>query len=82
MNKTSVYLTDEERRHLAWVAKVEKRSQSEVIREAIAAYQPKPTFDRDFKTFNSGASDPEWAARMADMDDNELLEGFGEDSFG
>ncbi len=79
MNKTSVYLTDAERRHLAWVAKVEKRSQSEVIREAIARYQPRPEFDRDFECFNSGVGPGD---SVADYDEDELLMGFGTDSLG
>jgi predicted transcriptional regulator len=81
MNKTSVYLTDEERRHLAWIAKVEQRSQSEVIRDAIARYHPNPA-DREFALFNSAERGFGFGDSIAGMDEEELLEGFGEDSLG
>lgn len=79
MKKTSVYLTEEERRRLKYLACVEGRSQAAVIREAIARYEPTPLPDRDFKSFNAGVGPGD---SIADMDDDELLEGFGDDSFG
>ncbi|MGH8907230.1 MAG: CopG family transcriptional regulator [Egibacteraceae bacterium] len=81
MNKTSVYLTDDERRHLAWIAKVEQRSQSEVIRAAIARYEPASP-NREFELFNSAERGFGFGDSIADMDDDELLQGFGEDGFG
>ncbi|MGI8876456.1 MAG: ribbon-helix-helix protein, CopG family [Egibacteraceae bacterium] len=42
MEKTSVYLTAAERRRLAQLAERTGRSQSAILREAIAAYEPGP----------------------------------------
>jgi predicted transcriptional regulator len=74
MEKTSVYLTAAERRHLAHLAEVTGRSQSAILREAIAAYDPRPRGDRDFAV--AGVVDE--PTDVAAVDEDELLEGFGE----
>ncbi|HEY2593293.1 MAG TPA: CopG family transcriptional regulator, partial [Chloroflexota bacterium] len=48
MRKTSVYLADEQAERLARLARQEGRSQAEILREAIAAYQPAASRDRSF----------------------------------
>lgn len=78
MRKTSVYLNDHDSRRLAELARSEGRSQSEVIRAAIAAYVP---------SARPGGGDLALAAGFARIDDDprpiseipedELLDGFG-----
>jgi hypothetical protein len=76
MRKTSVYLTAEEREHLRWVAGVEGRSQSQVLREAIMAYRPWGAApDRNFE-IEGIAEGP--GGSVADIPEEELLKGFGE----
>jgi hypothetical protein len=75
MRKTSVYLTEEERRHLANVAELEGISQARVIREAIAAYQGSGRTNREFRLEGIGAGT---GSSIADVPEEELLAGFGE----
>jgi hypothetical protein len=79
MRKTSVYLTDAEITRLGWLAERERTSQAEIIRKAIASYEPDGPRDRNFAGAGSfdGPGDS-----VADYDEDELLEGFGEDSLG
>ena len=78
MEKTSVYLGDRERRRLAHLSEQEGVSQAEIIRRAIASYEPKPP-DRNFKLFGSGRGPGDSAA---DIPKRELMRGFGESSLG
>jgi hypothetical protein len=75
MRKTSVYLDDELAERLARVAKAEGRPQAEIIREAIAAYEPPPKEDRNLALTGcvTGPGDS-----VADLDVDELMRGFGE----
>jgi hypothetical protein len=75
MRKTSVYLDDELAERLARVAEAEGRPQAEIIREAIAAYEPPPREDRNFALTGcvTGPGDS-----VADLDVDELMRGFGE----
>jgi hypothetical protein len=75
MRKTSVYLTSAESERLEWLAEREDTSQAEVIRRAIARYEPERHGDRDFAGARSfdGPGDS-----VADHDEDELLQGFGE----
>ena len=75
MRKTSVYLAEEQAQRLARLARQEGRSQAEILREAIAGYQPKPVEDRDFALAASGRGD---GSSVADVPQAELLDGFGE----
>ncbi len=75
MRKTSVYLGEEQAERLARLAREEGRSQAEILREAIAAYQPKRVEDRNFALSGSGRGD---GSSIAGVPDEELLEGFGE----
>ncbi len=74
MKKTSLYLSDAELRRLRRLAQLEKTSQAEIVRRAIARYTPEGTADRNFALFNSGAGD---GRSVADIPEEELLEGFG-----
>jgi hypothetical protein len=78
MEKTSVYLGERERRRLSQLAREEGTSQAEIIRRAIAAYEPKRP-DREFRMFDSGRGP---GGSVADIPKRELLKGFGESSLG
>ncbi len=75
VHKTSVYLNDEQTERLARLAREEGRSQAEILREAVATYQPKPSRDRNFALAGSGRGD---GSSIADVPEEELLKGFGE----
>jgi predicted DNA-binding protein len=47
MRKTSVYLDEQQAERLARLARQEGRSQAEILRQAVAAYQAPPR-ERDF----------------------------------
>ena len=75
MRKTSVYLDEHQAERLARLARQEGRPQAEILREAVATYQPKPSEDRTFALAGSGQGD---GTSIADVPEEELLEGFGE----
>ncbi|HEY2719540.1 MAG TPA: CopG family transcriptional regulator [Solirubrobacteraceae bacterium] len=75
MRKTSVYLDEHQAERLARLARQEGRPQAEILREAVATYQPKPSEDRNFALSGSGQGD---GTSIADIPEGELLEGFGE----
>ena len=78
MRKTSVYLDDTQAVRLARLARQEGRSQAEILREAVASYEPQPSSDRSFAIaagFDRIDDDPR---PISAMPDSELLEGFGE----
>lgn len=77
MRKTSVYLDDRLAERLARLASQEGRSQAEIMREAVASYQPRPAHDRDFALaagFPRIDPDPR---PISEIPERELLEGFG-----
>jgi predicted DNA-binding protein len=78
VRKTSVYLSDRESRRLLELARVEGRSQAEIIREAITAYVPAATGGGDFALaagFDRRDDDPR---PISEIPEDELLDGFGE----
>jgi predicted transcriptional regulator len=75
MRKTSVYLDELQAERLAKLARQEGRPQAEILREAVATYQPKPSEDRNFALAGSGQGD---GTSIADVPEEDLLEGFGE----
>jgi hypothetical protein len=75
MRKTSVYLDEDQAKRLARLASQEGRSQAEILREAVASYEPKPSHDRNFALTGSGHGD---GSSIADVPEEDLLEGFGE----
>jgi predicted DNA-binding protein len=75
MRKTSVYLDELQAERLARLARQEGRPQAEILREAVAQYQPKPSEDRNFALAGSGQGD---GTSIAAVPEEDLLEGFGE----
>jgi hypothetical protein len=76
--KTSVYLEAADVRRLAWLAGVEGRPQAEIIRDAVRAYVPKTSADRDFALF-SAPSESTRTSGLTQDDIERMMEGFGED---
>ncbi len=77
MRKTSVYLDEQQAERLARLARQEGRSQAEILREAVAAYQPVASRDRQFALaagFPRIDGDPR---AISQIPERELLEGFG-----
>jgi predicted transcriptional regulator len=75
MRKTSVYLDDEQAKRLALISRAEGRPQAEIIREAIAEYQPPAGGDRNFELAGCAAGPGD---SIADLDVEGLMRGFGE----
>ena len=80
MKKTSVYLDEEHQRRLREIAEREGRSQSEVLREAIAHYSAflNAAPDRTFVSAGSYEGDGE---PMTQEEIDELMKGFGSDAY-
>lgn len=77
MRKTSVYLDDAQAMRLARLAREEGRSQAEILREAVATYEPKPSQTRSF-ALAAGFRRIDGDARpISSIPDDELLQGFG-----
>jgi predicted transcriptional regulator len=75
MRKTSVYLDERLAVRLATLARAEGRSQAEILREAVETYEPRGRRDRNFALAGIGRGD---GSSIADVPDEDLLEGFGE----
>jgi predicted transcriptional regulator len=81
MKKTSVYLDDEHLLRLKRAAEAEGRSQSEILREAILLYTSQA--NQPPRKFAMAGIAPGIARKLgyrsiADIPEDELLEGFGE----
>jgi predicted transcriptional regulator len=77
MRKTSVYLDDAQAARLRRLAAAEGRSQAEILRAAVDAYQPRAARDRDFALaagFPRRDDDPR---PISQIPEHELLDGFG-----
>jgi predicted DNA-binding protein len=74
MRKTSIYLRDSEVERLRELSHRTGRSQSELVREAVAVYEPAPP-DRDFAIFADDERGP--GDSVADLGEDELLRDFG-----
>jgi predicted transcriptional regulator len=77
MRKTSIYLDDELARRLARLAEREGRSQAEIVREAIARYEPEAAPDREFALAAGFARIDGDRRPISEIPEAELLEGFG-----
>jgi predicted DNA-binding protein len=76
--KTSVYLDDRQVRRLTDLAEHLGRSQAEIIRDAIASYDPIGKGDRNFalaRGFSRVDDDPR---PISEIPEEDLLDGFGE----
>lgn len=76
--KTSVYLEPQQVRRLTDLAEYLNRSQAEIIRDAIASYDPIRKGDRNFalaRGFSRIDADPR---AISEIPDEDLLDGFGE----
>ena len=74
MKKTSLYLDDSDLARLRRLAAHEGRSQAEIVRAAIAAYESQRMAHRSFALTGSWEGD---GSSVADVSEDELLEGFG-----
>jgi len=74
MKKTSLYLDESDLVRLRRLAAQEGRSQAEIVRAAIAAYELQQTGNRSFALSGSWEGD---GSSIADVSEEELLEGFG-----
>lgn len=77
MRKTSVYLADEQAQRLARLARQEGRSQAEILRAAIDAYQPAASNDRRFALADGFARVDRDPRPISEIPEPELLRGFG-----
>jgi 2-polyprenyl-6-methoxyphenol hydroxylase-like FAD-dependent oxidoreductase len=75
MKKTSIYLDEVDVARLQRLAAIEGRSQAEIIRAALAAYEESIKPDRNFALTGSWAGD---GTSAADIPEEELLRGFGD----
>lgn len=74
VKKTSLYLRETEIERLKELSRRTGRSQADLVREAIAVYEPGPP-DRSFAIFDHGDEGP--GDSVADHDEQDLLDGFG-----
>jgi predicted transcriptional regulator len=75
MNKTSVYLTDDERDRLAYLARRTGKSQAEIIRDAIRSYERHVETER-WPSIDGAGTGP--GGSIADIPEEEYLKGFGQ----
>jgi predicted transcriptional regulator len=75
VKKTSLYLDEADLERLRRLAEQEGRSQADVVRSAIAAYELAQTGRREFSLEAAWAGDDTTVAGIAEC---ELLAGFGE----
>ena len=78
MRKTSVYLDEARAARLARLAQLEGRSQAEVLRSAVDAYQPHLAAGRDFALAAGFARIDDDPRPISQIPEHELLSGFGE----
>jgi hypothetical protein len=74
MKKTSVYLDEAELASVRRLAESTGTSQAEIIRAAVKAYEQQASPNREFSFLASFEGD---GRSMADIPEEELLEGFG-----
>lgn len=77
MRKTSVYLDEAQAARLSWLAEQEGRSQAEILRAAVEAYQPKVSAGRDFALASGFRRIDRDPRPISEIPDDELLDGFG-----
>lgn len=78
LRKTSVYLDESLSRRLQQIAERSGRPQSEIIREAIASYEPPAGGDRNFALAGGFERTDADRRPISEIPEAELLRGFGE----
>jgi hypothetical protein len=77
VRKTSVYLDEAQAARLSRLAQEEGRSQADILRAAVDAYEPQTSRDRNFALaagFRRVDDDPR---PISQIPEDELLDGFG-----
>jgi predicted DNA-binding protein len=77
MRKTSVYLDEVQAARLRRLAQEEGRSQAEILRAAVDAYQPQTSRDRNFALAAGVCRIDDDARPISQIPEHELLDGFG-----
>lgn len=77
MRKTSVYLDEARAARLSRLAQEEGRSQAEILRAAVDAYQPQTSRDRNFALAAGFGRIDDDARPISQIPEHELLDGFG-----
>jgi predicted DNA-binding protein len=77
MRKTSLYLDDQLTERLARLSRQAGRTQSEIVREAIAAYELPSSPDRSFALAAGFPRIDDDPRPISEIPEEELLEGFG-----
>lgn len=77
VRKTSVYLDDAQSERLVRLAHEEGRSQADIVRDAIASYEPAPARDREFELADGFPRIDRDPRPISEIPERELLEGFG-----
>ncbi|HEX4435733.1 MAG TPA: CopG family transcriptional regulator [Solirubrobacteraceae bacterium] len=77
MRKTSVYLDDQQAERLVRLARQEGRSQADILRDAVATYEPPASRDRHFEIAQGFPRTDGDSRAISQIPDEELLEGFG-----
>jgi hypothetical protein len=78
MHKTSVYLDESGAKRLARLAREEGRPKAEIVRDAIAAYRPRPHGDRNFALAGGFKRIDDDPRSISEIPEDELMHGFGE----
>lgn len=77
MRKTSVYLDDAQVARLSRLAAEEGRSQAEILRAAVDAYEPQASQDRHFALAAGFRRVDDDSRAISQIPEHELLDGFG-----
>jgi predicted transcriptional regulator len=77
MRKTSVYLDEAQAARLSRLAQEEGRSQADILRAAVDAYEPQTSRDRDFALAAGFRRIDEDPRPISQIPEHELLDGFG-----
>jgi len=77
MRKTSVYLDDAQAARLRRLANEEGRSQADILRAAVDAYEPQTSQDRNFALAAGFRRIDDDARAISQIPERELLDGFG-----
>jgi hypothetical protein len=75
VRKTSLYLADEDVARLRRLASLAGKSQAEIVRAAVAAYEESVARDRAFELAGAWEGD---GTSVADLTEADLLRRFGE----